>query len=92
MVNLINNIGNRLLSQVGNSMYGSHLHLLIDSLGMNVKSTTENVWETDYIVNLVGIVATSGRHEHVRTACHCILVADFRHGVGKSKYVRRISH
>ena len=92
MVNLIYNIRNGLLCQVGNSMYGSHLHLLIDGLGMNVKSATEDVWETDYIVNLVGIVATSGRHEHVRTACHSILVADFRHGVGKSKYDRRICH
>ena len=59
MVNLIYDIGNRLLSQVGNSMYGSHLHLLVDSLGMNVKSTAEDVWETDNVVNLVGIVATT---------------------------------
>ena len=88
MVNLINYIRNGLLSQVGNSMYGSHLHLLVDGLGMNVKSATEDVREADNVVNLVGIVAASGRHEHVRTACHSILVADFRHGVGKSKHDR----
>ena len=59
MINLINDIGYGLLCKIGNGVHGCHLHFLVDSLGVNVERTSEDVWETDDVVYLVGIVATS---------------------------------
>ena len=56
MINLINNVWYCLLCQISNSMDSSHLHFLIDCLGMNIQCATENVWETNHIINLVRIV------------------------------------
>ena len=56
VVNVVNYIWHRLLSQIGDGMNGSHLHLFVDGTGMNIECTTEDVWETDYIVNLVRII------------------------------------
>ncbi len=92
VVNLVDDVGHRLLGEVGNGVNGSHLHLLVDGLGMNVESTTEDVWKADNVVDLVGIVATSGRHEHVGAACHSVLVADFGHRIGKSEDDRLVGH
>ena len=56
MINLINDIGYGLLCKVSDSVHGCHLHLLVDGTGVNVECTTEDIWETDYVVNLVWIV------------------------------------
>ena len=92
MINLINNIWHRLLGKVGDGMYGSHLHLLVNSLGMNVEGATEDVRETNNVVNLVRIVASSGRHKHVWAACHSVLVANLRYRIGKGKHNRLVGH
>ena len=92
VIYLIHDIWHGLLREVGNGMNGSHLHLLVDSLGVNVECSTEDVRETDYVVYLVGIIASTSRHEHVGAACHCVLVANLRHGVGKGEHDRLVCH
>ena len=59
VIYIVHHVGHRLLGEVGDGMYGSQLHLLVDSGGMHVERTTEYVWESDYVVNLVGIVRAS---------------------------------
>ena len=56
VVNVVNYIWHWLLSQICDGVNSSHLHLFVDGTGMNIECTTEDVWETDYVVNLVWIV------------------------------------
>ena len=92
MINLINDIGYGLLCKVCDSVHGCHLHFLVDSLGMYVKRTSEDVWETDDVVYLVGIVATSGRHQYVGAACHGILIANLWNWIGECEDNRVFCH
>ena len=59
MIYVVHDVWHRLLSQVGDGVNGCHLHLLVDGTGVNVECATENIWETDNIVNLVWIVGTT---------------------------------
>ena len=59
MIHIVHHIRNRLFGQIGDSMNGSHLHLLVDGRSMNVEGSTEDIGETDHVVNLVGVVRTS---------------------------------
>ena len=59
LIDIVHHVGNRLFGQVGNSHDGSHLHLLVDGLSVNVECSTEDVWEADNVVNLVGIVGAA---------------------------------
>ena len=74
LICVVNDIGHRLLCQVGNGVDGGKLHLLVYGRGMNVESASEDIRETDNVVNLVRIVRTAGRHEHVGTAGHGFLI------------------
>ena len=73
-------------------MYGGHLHFLIDSLGMYIQRTTEDVWEADNIINLIGVVAATSRHDDVWPTVKGIFVANFRHGIGQCEHDRIGSH
>ena len=59
VIYVVHHVGHRLLGKVGDGMHGSQLHLLVDSSGMHVERTTEDIWESDNVVYLVGIVATT---------------------------------
>ena len=59
VVNIVHHIWNRLLGQIGDGMYGSHLHLLVDGTCVNIERTTEDVWESDHVVDLVWIIAAA---------------------------------
>ena len=59
VIYVVHYVWHRLLSQVGDGVNGSHLHLLVDGTGVNVECTTEDIWETDNIVDLVWIVGTA---------------------------------
>ena len=56
MVGFVYYVGYGLLGQVGNSVYGSNFHFFVDSTGVCVQCTAEDVREADYIINLIGIV------------------------------------
>ena len=92
MIYLVHDIGHGLLCEVGNGMNGSELHFFVDATSVNVEGATEDVRETDYVVNLIGIVASACRHEHVGAACHCVLVANLGHGVGKGEHDWLVCH
>ena len=74
MIHIVHHIRNRLLGQIGDSMNGSHLHLLVDGRSMNVEGSTEDIGETNHVVDLVGVVGTSCSHQGVGTSLHGILV------------------
>ena len=59
LIYIVHHVGNGLLGKIGNSMNGSHLHLLVDGSGVNVERTTENVREADDIVDLVRVVGAA---------------------------------
>ena len=92
LVHIVHHIGNRLLGQSGYGQYGGHLHLFIDSGGMHIQCTTEDVWEAYHIVYLVWIVGATSRHQHVGACIHGILIAYFGHRVGQGKDDRVFGH
>ena len=92
MISFIYHIGYRLLGQIGNCVYGSYFHLFVDRFCLRIQSTTEDIRETDYVVNLIRIIGTSGCHQHVRTGGHGIFIRDFRCRIGQGEYDRRRSH
>lgn len=53
MIGFVHYVGNRLFCQIGDSMYGSQLHFFIDSFGLSIQSSAENIRETDYVIDLV---------------------------------------
>ena len=59
LVDIVHNVRDRLLGQVCNGIYGSKLHLFVDSSSVNIQSSAENVGEADDIVDLVRVVCTS---------------------------------
>ena len=67
MISLVHNIGYRLFCQVGNGMYGGNLHFFVDGFSLSIQGTTEDIGETDYIINLVRIVRPSGCHQYIGT-------------------------
>ena len=73
-------------------MYGGQLHLLVDGCSVDIEGSTENVGETYHIVNLVGIVGTSRRHQCVRACLHCVLVGNLGNGVGQGEDDRVFGH
>ena len=92
LIHLVHHIWHGLLGQVGDGTHGCQLHLLVDGLGVDVQCTTEDIWETDDVVYLVGIVGASCRHQHVGTACHSVFIRNLRHRVGKGKDDRVLGH
>ncbi len=65
VVGCVYDIRNRLFCQVGDGVYGSNLHFLVDSFGVCVQCAAEDIWETDNIIDLVRIVGTSGCHQYI---------------------------
>ena len=92
VVGCVDYIRHRLFCQVGNGVYGRNFHFFVDCFSLSVQSTAEDIWETDYIINLVRIVGTSGSHQYVRTCCHGIFVRDFRCRVSQCEHDRHRSH
>ena len=85
LVHVVHHVGHWLLGQVGNGVYGGHLHLFVDGGGVHVECAAEDVGESDDVVYLVGIVGASCRHQHVGACVHGVLVGDLRRGVGQGE-------
>ncbi len=65
MIGFIYDIRYRLFCQIGDGVYSGNLHILVDCFGMRVQCAAEDIGETDYIINLVRIVGTSGCHQYI---------------------------
>ena len=59
LIDIVDHVGYRLFGKIGNSVNGSQLHLFVDGGSVNVECTTEDVWETNHVVDLVRIVSTT---------------------------------
>ena len=92
MVSFVDHVGHRFLGQSGDGTYGSQFHFFIDGSGTGVEGTTENVGESDDVVDLVRIVGTSRRHQYVRAGSHSVFVGDFRSRVGQGEDNRMGGH
>ena len=92
LIDIVHHIGHRLFRQVGDGEGSSHLHLFVDSAGMHVESAAEDVWESNDVVDLVGIVRTARCHQHIGSAGHRVFVGDFGHGVRQRKHDGIVSH
>ena len=92
MVGFVHYIGYGLFGQIGNGVYSGNFHLFIDRFRLRVESSAEDIRETDYIINLIGIIRTSGCHQYVRAGCHGVFVRDFRGRVCQGKDDRHRSH
>ena len=85
-------IGYRLFGQVGDGVYCCDFHFFVDCFRVRVECATEDVWESDHVVDLVGIVGTSGGHQYVGAGVHCFFVSNFRIGVCQCEDDRHRSH
>ena len=77
LINAVNHIWNRSLSQLGNGFYCSNLHFLINTGCCRIQSPTKYIWEAYHIINLIGIVGTARTHYHIRSSCRSIFVRYF---------------
>ena len=92
VVGAVHDVGHGTACEVG---YGSgcrHLHFLVNRRGSRVERTSEDVGETDYVVDLVGIVCAPRAHQHVGAGLHGVLVGDLGHGVGEGEDNRVVGH
>ena len=71
-------VGDIFLRQVCQRARGGQFHLFVDSSRAHIKRSAENKWESENIVDLVGIIGTTGGNDHVWTARLGFLVGDFR--------------
>ena len=73
-------------------MRRGQLHLFVDGGGAHVKRSAEDERKTEYIVDLVGIVRTSGRNDDIAARRLGFVVSDFRIGVGHGEHDRVRCH
>src|SRR4029079_15509658 len=64
---------------------GGKLHLFIDCRGSHVQGATENEWETEHIVYLIGIVGAPSCDDDIIPAGPYVFVGNFRVGVCHGK-------
>ncbi len=60
-------VGDVLLGEIGQGPGGRQLHLLVDVGGGHVERTAEDEGEAEHVVDLVGVVRSTCRHDDVRT-------------------------
>ena len=92
MISFVHYIGYGLFGQIGNSVHGSNFHFFVNGFGLCIQCTTEDIRETNHIVDLVRIVRTSGCHQYIGTGSHGVFIRNLRCRVGKCKHDRRGSH
>src|SRR5690606_37953622 len=83
---------NRKLGQVTQRVSGRDLHFFVDARRANVERTAEDEGEAQHVVDLVRIVRTTGRHDHVGTRLVRQLRTDLRIRVGAGEDNRIGSH
>ena len=92
VVGAVHDVGHRAACKVGYGPGGRHLHFLVNRCGSRVERTAEDIGETDYVVDLIGIVCAPRAHQHVGTGLHRIFVGYLGHGVGEGEDNRVVRH
>lgn len=62
----LDGVWNLLPGKSGNGLGSGHLHLLIDLAGSAIQSCSEQEWEAHDVIDLVGIVRSTGSHNAIR--------------------------
>ena len=70
-VSLDDVFGHRLLRECGDGSGGGDFHRLVDFRGPTVQCATENIWEAEHIVYLVGIVTATCGKDKIGTRLDC---------------------
>ena len=81
-----------LAGKISQCLRGGDLHRVVDCGGAYIKRATEDVGETEDVVDLVRIVGTAGCHDRVRTDLGHFLRCDFRIGIGHREDDRVLRH
>ena len=85
MIGTVYDVGHRAACQIGNGACSGELHFLVDGLGGGIEGATEDIRETDNVIDLVRIVGTSRAHQHVRACVLGIFIRDFRYRIGQGE-------
>src|SRR5262249_58424332 len=73
-------VGNVLARKRGERVGGGDLHLHVDGGGAHVERAAKDIGKDEHVIDFVGVVGTSGRHDGV--------AAHFRHLLGGGFPVR----
>ena len=74
----VHDLGHGLFGEVGNRLDRCQLHGLIDLGGAHVEGSAKDVRKAQYVIHLVRIVASAGRHNQVLARLDRDVVVDFR--------------
>ena len=81
-----------LARQIGQRLGRGDLHRLVDRAGTHVQRATEDVGEPQHVVDLIGIVAASGRDDRVRAGFPRLLRRDLRIRIRHREDDRLVRH
>jgi len=91
-INVNHVVRHRFAGQSGQGFDGGNFHGGIDTGGAHVQRAAENEGKPEDIVDLVGLVATSGGEDEIVACGMGQSRVDFRIGVGEGKYDRVGGH
>src|SRR5262249_20524051 len=74
-------VGNVLARKLGERVGGGDLHLHVDGGGAHVERAAKDVGKAEHVVDLVGIVGASGRHDGVAAHLRHFLGGGFTIGI-----------
>ena len=92
VVSLGDQLRDILFSQIGQCLDSSNLHFLVDGSRPHVQSPAENEGKAQHIVDLIGVVAATGGHDHIFAGGRGLFIADLRRRVGHRKNNGIFSH
>ena len=84
--------GHALARQLGQRAGGGDLHFLVDRRRTNVECAPEDERETEYVVDLIGIIGAARGDDRIGRGFQRILGKDFRIGIGHGENDRLGRH
>ena len=84
-VGSVDDLRHALARELGEGVGRRELHRLVDLRGPDVEGPAEDAGEAEHVVDLVVVVAASGRDDRVGSGLAGLLVGDFGLGVGERK-------
>ena len=85
-------VGHILARQGGKRVGGGDLHFHVDGGGAHIQRAAENIGKAQNIIDLVGVVRTACRHNHVVAHGLRVFRCNFRVGIGHGENDRVFGH